>query len=108
MKIDLTPILQALIGLLATIITVKIVPWIRASTSERQRKLLRALIQTLVCAAEQLYGAGAGEEKLAYVRRELEARGYEFDRAAVEAAVYEAFNWGEDGGDGKPPDEETN
>ena len=40
-------------------------------------------------AAEQLYGAGKGAEKLDYVISELEKRGFTADRAAIEAAVAE-------------------
>lgn len=91
MNIDLTPILQAIIALIATIITVKVIPWIKAKTTNEQQIMIAAVVKTLVFAAEQLYGAGSGEEKLNYVIRELEKQGYTADRNMVEAAVRENF-----------------
>lgn len=90
--IDLTPIIQALIGLLATIITVKVIPWIKARTTNEQQEGLRALIRTLVYAAEQIYGAGKGAEKLDYVIAQLAAKGYKVARCDIEAAVGEYLN----------------
>ena len=53
---------------------------------------MSATLRTLVYAAEQLYGAGKGAEKLDYVIAELEKRGFTADRAEIEAAVAEQFN----------------
>ena len=89
MSIDLTPIIQAVIALLAALVTYKLVPWIKARTSAEQQAMLGAMVRTLVYAAEQIYGAGRGAEKLDYVIGELRARGFDADRAAIEAAVRE-------------------
>lgn len=86
-NIDLTPIIQALIGLLATIITIKVIPWIKSKTTTQQQIMLEATVSILVNAAEQLYGAGKGPEKLDYVKTELEKRGFTVDTAAIESAV---------------------
>lgn len=91
MNIDLTPILQAIIALIAAIITAKVIPWIKAKTTNEQQMMLFAAVKTLVFAAEQIYGAGKGEEKLEYVVHELEKQGYTADRNLVEAAVRENF-----------------
>lgn len=91
--IDLTPVLQAVITLLAALITYRLIPWIRARTTEQQQANLAALASTLVYAAEQLFGANRGTEKLAYVTDILRKRGYDVDSqevlAAVEAAVHQ-------------------
>ena len=58
MTIDLTPILQAVIGLIAALITIKVIPWIKARTTAEQQALLLATTKTLVFAAEQIYGGG--------------------------------------------------
>lgn len=92
MNIDLTPIFQAIIALLAALVTYKLIPWIKARTTESQQSLLSATVKTLVYAAEQIYGSGKGEDKLNYVVAELEKRGFTADRAEIEAAVAEAFN----------------
>ena len=91
MNIDLTPILQAIIALIAALITSKLIPWIKAKTTNEQQAMLHAAARTLVFAAEQIYGAGKGKEKLDYVIRELEKQGFTADRYVVEAAVRENF-----------------
>lgn len=91
-SIDLTPILQALIGLLAAILTYKVIPWIQAKTTNEQQALLSATVKTLVYAAEQVYGAGKGDEKLAYVKKQLEVRGFSVDVDEIEAAVRKLAN----------------
>ena len=92
MNIDLTPIFQAIIALLAALVTYKLVPWIKARTTESQQALLSATVRTLVYAAEQLYGAGKGADKRDNVIAELEKRGFTADRAEIEAAVAEQLN----------------
>lgn len=100
MNIDLTPLFQAIIILIATIITVKVIPWIKAKnaqadqeTAQKRWEMMQATIRVLVFAAEQLYGAGAGYEKLEYVKQELEKRGFTVDPAAIEGAVAELLNY---------------
>ena len=90
--IDLTAFIEALLGLLATIITVKVIPWIKARTNAEQQAFIRATVRTLVFAAEQIYGAGAGEAKLNYVMAQLKAQGITASRAEIEAAVKENLN----------------
>lgn len=85
--IDLTPIIQAVIALLAALVTYKLVPWIKARTTAEQQANLQAVVRVLVYAAEQIYGSGNGAAKLDYVVAELEQRGFTADRAAIEAAV---------------------
>ena len=92
MNIDLTPIIQAVIALIAALITAKLIPWIKAKTTNEQQAMMRAAIKTAVFAAEQLYGAGHGEDKLHYVRNYLETKGYTVDRTEIEAAVGEYIN----------------
>ena len=91
--IDITPVINAVIALLAAGVSVFLIPWIKSKTTAEQQALLTATVRTLVYAAEQLYGAGHGAEKLDYVIKELEARGFTADRAAIEAAVAEELNY---------------
>lgn len=92
MNIDLTPIIQALIALIAAFITCKVIPWIKAKTTNEQQAMLRATVKTLVFAAEQIYGAGHGSEKMHYVAVKLREKGYEVDTDEIEAAVGEYLN----------------
>ena len=85
--IDLTPIFQALIALLASLVTLKVIPWIQARTTAQQQEMLRAAVSVAVYAAEQLYGASSGKEKLMYVKGQLAKKGYHVDIDEIEAAV---------------------
>ena len=96
--IDLTTLANALIALLAAVITAFVIPWIRSKTTAQQRELLESVVKSLVFAAEQIFGAGRGEDKLQYVIDRLKAQGYTVDLALIEAAVKENFGhwtWGE-------------
>jgi len=93
--IDLTPLFQAFIGFLAALVTYKLIPWIQARTTAQQQELLRAAVSVAVYAAEQLYGAGAGKEKLMYVKGQLAKKGYRIDIDEIEAAVRELTMIGE-------------
>lgn len=89
MQIDLTPILQAIIALIAALITIKVIPWIQARTTAAQYDLLLTATRVAVFAAEQIYGAGGGKEKLMYVKGELAKKGYKVDIDAIESMVME-------------------
>lgn len=90
--IDLTPIFQAVIALIAALISYKLIPWIKSKTTGQQQSNLYAAAQIAVYAAEQIYGAGQGQEKFQYVLDSLEAAGFKLDGTlayqAIENAVY--------------------
>ena len=92
MNIDLTPLFQAVIALAAAIVTGMLIPWIKARTTVSQQILIDAAVKMAVMAAEQLYGAGTGAQKLEYAQTYLAGKGYTVDRAAIEAAVKELSN----------------
>lgn len=93
MNIDLTPILQALLGLLAALVTYRLIPWIKAKTTNEQQALIRALVKSGVYAAEQIYREeGMGQKKMEYVREWLRGHGYNVDVTEIEAAVSEYIN----------------
>lgn len=94
MNINLTPIIQAILALLAALVTYRLIPWIKARTTASQQANMRALYKVLVFAAEQLYGAGNGKQKLEYVKDWLEEHGYDVNVAEIEAAVGEYINHG--------------
>ena len=87
--IDMTQLFQAVIGFLAALVTYKLIPWIQARTTAQQQELLRAAVSVAVYAAEQLYGAGSGKEKLMYVKGQLVKKGYRVDVDEIEATVRE-------------------
>ena len=86
--VDLTPLFQAVIAFLAALVSYKLIPWIQARTTAQQQELLRAAVSVAVYAAEQLYGAGAGKEKLMYAKGQLAKKGYHVDIDEIEAAVH--------------------
>ena len=90
--IDLTPIINAIIALIAAIISVKVIPWIKAKTTNEQQAMMRAAVKTAVFAAEQLYGAGHGDEKFDFVCNRLRLKGFIVDKTEIEAAVGEYIN----------------
>ena len=85
--IDLTPIFQAVIALLAALITYKLIPWIKARTTDQQQDNLYAAARIAVFAAEQLYGAGQGEEKLDYALAALKRAGFNLDKELVRESI---------------------
>ena len=95
--IDITEILKITLALISSVAVTFFIPWIREKTSQTQREKTAAVVKTLVQAAEQLYGAGLGREKLAYVLDALYDMGYAVDtddvgdslRAVIESAVLE-------------------
>ena len=94
--IDLTPIFNAIIALVAALISVKLIPWIKSKTTGQQQANLYAAAQIAVFAAEQIYGAGQGDAKFQYVKEALEAAGFKLDGTlayqAIENAVYQMNN----------------
>ncbi len=92
MNIDVTTIVNAVIALIAAIISAFVIPWIKSKTTAQQREDLIAWVKIAVAAAEQIYkGEKRGEEKKQYVLDFLEDNGFSIDddsvNAAIEAAV---------------------
>ena len=95
--IDLTPILQATVALIAVIITHKLIPYIKSKTTIKQQEEIRAWVKIAVDAAEQIFsGEGRGKEKKKYVVEWLNKKGLKVDTATIDAmiesAVYDLNN----------------
>lgn len=93
MTIDLTSIANAVIALIAAIITAFVIPWIRSKTTDTQFEKIKMWVTVAVEAAEQLYtGSGRGAEKKAYVVEFLNSKGFKIDAETldklIEAAVF--------------------
>lgn len=92
--INLTPVVNAIVALLASVITIYLLPWLRSKYSAQELGNAAYWAKVLVAAAEQMFsGAGRGEEKLSWVQTELARRGWKLDtneiRALIEAQVRE-------------------
>ena len=92
--VDLTPIANAIISLLALLITTFLIPWIKAKVGSEKLAQTQTWVKIAVEAAEIIYkGTDLGEAKKAYVMRYLDSKGYTLDTdsidAMIEAAVLE-------------------
>lgn len=86
--IDITPIINAVIALIAALISVFLIPWIKANTTAKEQETLLELIKIAVAAAEQIYeGTCRGDEKKQYVLDFLASKGIKVDDEAVNAAI---------------------
>lgn len=91
-SIDYTDIIQAVITLLATLITTFLIPYIRKKLSAEKLEELKKWVGIAVNSAEQLYGSKTGQQKKEYVVAFLLSKGIVFDvdevNAMIEAEVY--------------------
>lgn len=85
--IDLTSILEAALLLIAAIITRYVIPWIKERTDDVQQQRIQAAINTAVFAAEQLFGAGHGEEKKEYALELLAEKGFNVESKVIDAGI---------------------
>lgn len=96
MEFDITPILTAIIGLCAAVITYVVVPWIKSKTNEQKQDDLLKWVKLAVAAAEQIYDATQGTVKKKAVIEYIKAQGFVIDESkldtAIEAAVNELHN----------------
>ncbi len=88
MNIDITAIVNAVIALIAAVISVFVIPWIKSKTTAQQREELVAWVKIAVAAAEQIYkGDKRGEEKKQYVLDFLKDNGFTVEADSVNAAI---------------------
>ena len=95
-NINLTPIMQAAVVLIASIVTTFVVPWIKSKVANEDMAIFLRWVEIAVAAAEQLYESTDGEKKKAYVLSYLLEKGYTVDvddlENAIEAAVLKLHN----------------
>ena len=89
---DLTPIVNAVIALIAAIITTFLIPWIKSRIDAAKLAQIVEWVGIAVRAAEQIYNeSGMGEKKKQYVLDFLASKGFTLDpdsiNAMIEAAV---------------------
>lgn len=94
-NIDLTPIVQSIIGVVTVLITYYLIPYLKTKLSKEKQDDFDKWVRIAVQAAEQLLKATdpTGEKRKKYVLDFLKKKGYTIDmdnvEAAIEAAVYE-------------------
>lgn len=84
---------NAVLPVLVSVLVLYLVRIAKEHVGKIKDEKLRLLVEELVRAAEQIYGAGGGIFKYKYVVGELKHKGKKVGRAAIEAAVYELSNW---------------
>lgn len=89
--IDITPIVNAVIALAASLITAFLIPWLKRKATSEQMAQAQKWVTIAVEAAEMIYnGTGLGEAKKAYVVHYLEQKGYNMDADTVDAMIESA------------------
>ena len=91
--IDITSIVNAVIALLAAVVSTFLVPWIKGKVEAQKLEKVADWVTIAVSAAEQIYKeSGMGEKKKQYVLDFLQDKGLTVDinsvDAMIEAAVY--------------------
>jgi len=89
--IDLTNLIEALLELAFLALVVIVIPWAKEKLSNEQETKLLTIFEIAVMAAEKMYGAGKGDEKLKYVESYLAARGIKVDAMRLKAYVNAAI-----------------
>lgn len=84
---DLTSVVEVVIALAVTVITVFVLPWLSGKTTAQEREELLSWVDIAVAAAQQLYYQLDGEARLNYALSLLEEKGYDVDNGAVIDAV---------------------
>lgn len=99
-NINWDPIINAVLALVATIISVVVVPKVKKLLEEKlskeQRENLISMVRIAVKAAEQIYGSKTGEQKKNFVLSYLNSKGINFDiddvSQMIESEVYNLSN----------------
>ena len=99
-NIDITPIIEAVIGLIITIFSVFVIPklhiWINNKLSEKQIEIAKVVISSCVQAAEQIYAksekAGSSKKKyvMEYAKNKLAEIGLTIDEKEIEVYLEQA------------------
>lgn len=88
---DITPVVNGIIALIAAVITAFVVPWIKSKTTAAQREEINAWVRIAVTAAEQIYkGEGKGKEKKKYVLDFLAEKNLKIDEESVDLMIESA------------------
>ncbi len=88
---DITPVVNAVIALVAALVTAFVIPWVKSKTTAAQREEINSWVKIAVTAAEQIYsGVGKGKEKKAYVLKFLEEKNLKIDEKSVDLMIESA------------------
>ena len=99
-NINMTPIIETVIGLIITIVSVIVIPklhiWINNNLSDKQIEIAKVVISSCVQAAEQIYAnsekAGSSKKKyvMEYAKKKLAEIGLTIDEKEIEVYLEQA------------------
>lgn len=84
---NITPIINAVIALIAALVSAFVIPWIKKKVAACDLDRLQSWTNIAVAAAEQIYTAVQGEEKKQYVLKYLAAKGYNINDEDIENTI---------------------
>ena len=84
---NLTPVINAVIALIAALISAFLIPWLKRNTSAKDREELLKWVEIAVMAAQQLYHQLDGAKRKEYVMDFLHKKGYNVLSAEVDSAI---------------------
>ena len=84
---DLTPIFNAVIALVAALVSAFVIPWVKRNTTAQEREDFLRWVEIAVAAAEQLFHATQVAEKKKYVIAFLEEKGFVLSEEELNAAI---------------------
>ena len=88
---DITPIVNAVIALVAAVISVFLIPWIKGKIETEKLNQIMGWVTIAVEAAEQIYReSGMGAKKKAYVLDFLSKKGITLDVDSIDAMIESA------------------
>ena len=85
--LDFTPLLEAIISLAITAITLFLIPWLKTKYGADTLNKAKSFVEVAVYAAEKAYGAGNGAQKLAYVEKFLAEKKIRLDFNTLKVLV---------------------
>ena len=85
--IDLTPVFNAAIALVAVLLTTFLVPWIKTKLSKEQTDSLLMWAEIAAAAAQQLYWDLDGETRKQHALELLAEKGFDINTAEVQNAL---------------------
>lgn len=86
-NINITPIVEAGIFLIAAIVSAFVIPWIKSKAKNEDTANFLRWVEIAVAAAEQLYESTDGPAKKLYVLDYLSGKGITMDAADIENAI---------------------
>ncbi len=85
---NITPIVEAVVALIAAVITCFLVPYIKSKYGAEKLEEIRKWVCIAVEAAEQIFvGTGLGKQKKAYVEEFLASKGFTLDADSIDKMI---------------------